>query len=67
VQVVVLLLYPLHKLPDWNPVGLFQPIAYIKVLGLSRITPEYREQVKGHAIHKGLPRPVTLFSVFDSK
>jgi hypothetical protein len=67
VQVVIKLLNPLHKLPDWHPVGLLQPIAYVKALGRSRITPENQEQVKGHAIHKGLPRPVMLFSVFDSK
>jgi hypothetical protein len=39
------LLDPLHELPDWHPVGLLQPIAYIKALGLGCITLENQEQV----------------------
>ena len=55
VQIAIKLLDPLHELPDWNLIGLLQPIAYVEALGLGRVTPENCEYVEGYAIHKGLP------------
>ncbi len=40
VQVVVELLDPLHKLPDWYSIWLLEPTAYVEALGLCCITPE---------------------------
>ena len=40
VQVAIKLLDPLHKLPDWDSVGLLQPVAHVKTLDLSHVTLE---------------------------